>query len=333
MQLAKENRNDKASPAIEMRAVQYDGYGGPEVLATRSVPLPEMKPGHALVRVEATSINGADVHIRAGDLKLVSGRKFPRGAGFDFAGEVVARADDVTEVAVCDAVWGFLPDVKGPASGAAAEYAMAPVDSMSLRPRSVSAVDAVAIGSTGAAAIGVLRDSVELQPGERVLIRGGAGGVGTAAVQVAKMMGGHITATARAAHLDKVRELGADEVFDYGTTGPRDLGRFDVIVDPVGTELRAYRKLLDRGGRMAEMGAYSPLKILYMLASKIHGKRQVRLVQAPPTHARLKALAADVEAGRVVPVVDSVYPLDRIADAHRSVEAGGGFGKRVVTVG
>jgi NADPH:quinone reductase-like Zn-dependent oxidoreductase len=316
-----------------MRAAQYDAYGPPEVLHIRTVPVPRLRPGHVLVRVAASSINGADTAIRAGELKLVTGRSFPRGAGFDFAGTVAGAADDVAGLAVGDEVWGFVDGARhaGPA-GAAAEYVLAPAAGTARRPRTVSAVEAAALTGTGASAIGVLRDAVRLRPGERVLIRGANGGVGTAAVQVARALGGRVTALAGAPHLDRLRDLGAAEAFDYHATDPRELGRFDVIVDPVARNMRPYRRLLAPGGRMAAMAIGSPADVAYLLASRIYGRRRIRFTQSPPTTALLTALAGYVSDKAVTPVIDSVYPLDDIAAAHRSLETSGGFGKRVIQV-
>jgi NADPH:quinone reductase-like Zn-dependent oxidoreductase len=317
----------------EMRAAQYDSYGPPEVLRVRTVPVPRLLPGHVLVRVAASSINGADTAVRAGKLKLVSGRKFPRGAGFDFAGQVTEAAGDVTELAAGDDVWGFVDAVRKPGpSAAAAEYVVAPVKGTALRPLSVNAVEAAALSAVGASAIGVLRDAVRLRPGERVLVRGANGGVGTAAIQVARALGGRVTALASAPHLDRLRDLGAEEAFDYHATSPRDLGRFDVVVDPVSRGMRPYRRLLAPAGRMAAMAIGSPGDLAYLLASRVHGGRRVRFVQSPPTPELLTTLAGYVDSKSIIPVVDSVYPLDDIAAAHRSLEKSGGFGKRVIEI-
>jgi NADPH:quinone reductase-like Zn-dependent oxidoreductase len=317
----------------EMRAVQYDSYGPSEVLRIRTVPVPALRPGHVLVRVAASSVNGADITVRSGKLKLVTGRAFPRGAGFDFAGQVTGAAGDVTGLAAGDEVWGFLDGARqaGP-SGAAAEYVLAPAKSTALRPRTVSAVEAAALSGVGASALKVLRDGVQVQPGERVLVRGANGGVGTAAVQVARALGGRVTALAGPAHLDRLRDLGAERALDYHVTDPRDLGRFDVIVDPVSRNMRPYRRLLGPGGRMAAMTVASPGDVAYLLASVVHGSRRVRFIQAPPTAALLTDLAGYVDAKSVVPVIEAVYPLEEIAAAHRSLERGGGFGKRVIQV-
>jgi NADPH:quinone reductase-like Zn-dependent oxidoreductase len=317
----------------EMRAAQYDAYGPPEVLRVRMVSVPRVRPGHVMVRVAATSVNGADTAIRAGKLKLVSGRAFPRGAGFDFAGTVTEAAGDVTGLAAGDEVWGLVNAVRNPGpSVAAAEYVLAPADGTSLRPRMVSAVEAAAVSAVGASAIGILRDVVRLQPGERVLVRGANGGVGTVVVQIARALGGQVTALASAPHLDQLRDLGARQAYDYHVTSPGDLGRFDVILDPVSKNMAPYRKLLTETGRMAAMALGSPADLTYVLASSVHGSRRVRFVQSPATGPLLADLTGYVDATSVTPVIDSVYPLDDIAAAHRSLEKSGGFGKRVIQV-
>jgi NADPH:quinone reductase-like Zn-dependent oxidoreductase len=317
----------------EMRAAQYDAYGPPEVLRIRTIPVPPVNAGHVLVRVAAASVNAADSAVRAGKLKLVSGRSFPRGAGFDFAGTVTQAAGDVTGLAAGDEVWGFVNAVRNPGpSAGAAEYVLAPASGTALRPRTVSAAEAAAVGAVGASALGILRDVVRLQPGERVLIRGANGGVGTAAVQVARVLGGQVTALASAPHLDRLRDLGARQAYDYHVTSPRDLGQFDVILDPVSKGMRPYRRLLAPGGRMAAMALGSPADLAYLLASGVHGRRRVRFVQSPATGPLLADLARYVDDKSVVPVIEAVYPLDDIAAAHRSLEKSGGFGKRVIQI-
>jgi NADPH:quinone reductase-like Zn-dependent oxidoreductase len=317
----------------EMRAAQYDAYGPPEVLQVRTVPVPRLRPRHVLVRVAASSVNGADTAVRSGKLQLVTGRSFPRGAGFDFAGQVTEAAADVTSLAAGDEVWGFVNRTRNPGlSGAAAEYVLASAEGTALRPRTLSAVEAAALSGVGASAIGILRDHVRLRDGERVLVRGANGGVGTAAVQVARALGGRVTALASAPHLDRLRDLGAEQAFDYHATNPRDLGQFDVILDPVSKGMRPYRRLLAPRGRMAAMSIGSPADIAYLLASGVHGSQRVRFVQSPPTAALLTDLAGYVEAKAVTPVIEAVYPLDDIAAAHRSLEKSGGFGKRVIQI-
>lgn len=315
-----------------MLAAQYDTYGSPEVLKVRTVARPALLPNHVLVRVAASSINGADRMVRSGKAKLVGGRRFPRGTGFDLAGEVVGVGPDVDDFRPGDAVWGFYQSgMKGPL-GSAAQFALVPADGLARHPRTVDAVGGAALSGAGGAALIALRDAVSVQKGERVLIRGAGGGVGVAAVQIAAALGGRVTALVRANHIGKVREIGAEEAFDYRTVDPASLGRFDVILDPVGKNMRAYRPLLSPGGRMAALMIGGFGDAAYLLSSAIFGARRVRFVQAPPTGAVLRDLADIVDAGALKPVVDSVHPLEDIVTAHRAFDAGGTFGKRVVQI-
>jgi NADPH:quinone reductase-like Zn-dependent oxidoreductase len=180
-----------------------------------------------------------------------------------------------------------------------------------------------------------LRDIGRLQPGERLLVRGGSGGVGSVAVQFGRDMGAHVTALASASNLEFVRGLGAHQVFDYATTRPAELGAFDVILDTVGSELRAYRALLAPKGRMASIvpDPKHPLaSMLYTMLSRIHGGRRVRFFSDKPKTQLLADLAACVDSGAIRPIVDKVYPLSAIADAHAAMQSGGRRGKQIVRV-
>jgi NADPH:quinone reductase-like Zn-dependent oxidoreductase len=323
--------DDKTGGDGTMRAVQYDSYGPAEVLRVRTVPVPRVRPGTLLVRVAATSVNAADVAVRSGRLRLLSGRKFPRGTGFDFSGEVVEVGEGVTGFQVGDGVWGFLRDLRS-SLAAAAEYLVVPVTRVALRPTSLDDVAAAALSGAGGAALGVVRDGLRVRAGERVLVRGGAGGVGSAAVQLAHAAGARVAALVSAKHLDLVREIGADEAFDYRATDPRELGRFDVVIDTVSRDLRCYRPLLTRTGRMGTLNVESAGGAAYLVGSTVFGRRRVRFLQFPPDGRLLAALTDQVDAKAVRAVVDSVYPLDDIVGAHRSFEAGGGFGKYVIQV-
>jgi NADPH:quinone reductase-like Zn-dependent oxidoreductase len=314
----------------DMSTVQYDSYGPPEVLQVRTVPIPTIRPGHVLVRAMASSINGADISIRSGKFKLVSGSKFPRGAGFDFSGQIVEVGTGVSQYKVGDRVWGCISEVKGRSTATTAEYVLAKIEDIAIQPGSTSDVESAALSAAGGSALGVLRDSLNLRSGERVLIRGANGGVGVAAIQIARSMGGRVTALTRDTQMDLVRKLGAEQAFDYRTTNPSDLGQFDVIVDPVAKNVRAFRCLLAPGGRMAVVTIGSFADVAYTAASVIFGGRRVRFVAAPAKHKLLNDLAALVDSGAVLPVVDRVYPMGQIVLAHRAVEAGGVAGKCVV---
>ncbi|MFJ1610231.1 alcohol dehydrogenase catalytic domain-containing protein [Streptomyces sp. NPDC088253] len=167
--------------------------------------------------VEASSVNGHDVIVRSGELKMVSGRRFPIGVGLDFAGTVAATGAGVEGYRVGDRVWGMVHPRRRHSVAGAAEYVVVSAERIALAPADLSSVEAASLVVAGATALIALRDSVHLGEGERVLVRGAAGGVGTAAVQLAHAMGGHVTALARDCHAELLTELGTDEVLECGT--------------------------------------------------------------------------------------------------------------------
>lgn len=316
----------------QMKAALYDRYGGPDVLYEGAAPVPTPKPGEVLVRVHAASVNGIDLIVRAGTLKLLTGRTFPRRTGLDFAGEVAGLGARTSLFKVGDRVWGALPNGQ---TGSAAEYVCVLPEQLSLSPSGLDDVEAAALPVVGSTVITALRDIGRLKAGERLLIRGASGGVGSVAVQLGRSTGAHVTALASASNLEFVRGLGADRVFDYATTRPGELGTFDVILDTVGSELRPYRALLAPNGRMASIvpdPKHPIASMLYTMLSRIHGGRRVRFFSDKPNTQLLAALAAYVESGAIRPIVDKVYPLSAIADAHAAMQSGGRRGKQIVRV-
>ncbi|MFC6094238.1 NAD(P)-dependent alcohol dehydrogenase [Saccharothrix lopnurensis] len=307
-----------------MRAALYDRFGPPEVLHEGTVPEPAVPPGHVLVRVHGASVNGGEMLLRSGRLGPLLGRRFPKLVGVDFAGEVV-RGPGYEPGAL---VWGGLPRGR---FGAAAEYVAVHPRQLALAPAGLDPVRAAALPAVGTTAITALRDQARLRAGERLLVRGASGGVGSVAVQLGKAYGAHVTALASARNLDAVRDLGADEVVDYAAD-PAGLGRFDVVLDTYGGSPRAYRRLLAPGGRMVGIAFRSAGDLAYVLASAVFGSRRVRFFSGNPRHELFADLTALVERGAVRPVIEAVHPLSRIADAHRALEAGGGHGKHVIRV-
>jgi NADPH:quinone reductase-like Zn-dependent oxidoreductase len=311
-------------PSTSMRLATYDRYGPAEVLTVKTGPVPRPRAGEVLVRVRAVSVNGGEGAMRAGRLRPFSGNRFPKRVGVDFVGEVVEPGG--SGFAPGDLTWGAL----GRRMGSAAEYVAVPADRLDHLPAGLDPVQAAAL-PVGTTAITALRDVAALAPGERLLVRGATGGVGYIAVQLGKAMGAHVTGLASAANLDLAKDLGADETVDYRVPG--DLGRFDVVLDTVGTDLPVFRRLLTERGRMVTIAfdLDRPLRsVSYIAANAVRRKRWIRAFSGNPRTPLFAELGRWVTTGAIRPVVDRVFPLADIAAAHRTLEQGGVRGKIVV---
>ncbi|MRG60726.1 zinc-binding dehydrogenase [Agromyces sp. CFH 90414] len=314
-----------------MRAAVFDRYGPPEVLRIAMVPKPRPAAGEVLVRVLTTSLNGGEVEARAGRLSAVLGQNFPMRTGVDLVGEIVEVAGDVRDVQVGQVVWATSESPPG----TAAEYVAVRRGRLSLSPTTLTAAQAVTMPVGATTALTALRDKVAIKAGERLLVRGATGGVGSFAVQIGNLQGAHVTALARAEALETARALGADEAIDCRSTPLSALGRFDVILDTAGTDLRAQRRLLNTGGRMVTITIDMNRRLAslaYLLGSTIHGSRRVRIFRGDPDTELMTEVAMLADRSVLRPIVNEVYPLDRIADAHRSLEAGGVIGKHVIEI-
>jgi NADPH:quinone reductase-like Zn-dependent oxidoreductase len=314
-----------------MKAAQIFSYGVPDVLRINDVDRPQPGPGQVLVSVGATSVNGHDALVRSGAMKIVSGRRFPIGLGLDFAGVIEATGPGVTGRQVGDLVWGTVHPREKHAIAGAAECVVVPAERVGAVPAGLTPVEAAALIVPGITALAALRVATRLVAGESVLVRGAAGGVGTAVVQLASAFGGRVTALARARQASALLEFGAERVLDYGETRAAELDPYDVIIDTVGTDLGSYRRRLTSTGRMVTVGL-SGSAIASIAASTVYGPRRIRAFSANPLHPQLDELAEQVKAGTIRAVVNEVHPLAEIAGAHRAFERGGVLGRQVVEV-
>jgi len=318
-----------------MRAVQFDRFGGSEVLEVRTVPVPSPSGGEVLVRVHASGLNVKDPIVRGGAFRLLHrGAGFPHGTGFDFAGEIAAIGEGVTDLAVGQPVWGFLDGAKG---GAAAEYVVVRGDWLAAKPESLDWVTAAALPLVATTALQALRDRARLRAGEHVLIKGASGGVGTATIQVAKALGAHVTALASRDSLAVARALGADVAVDHRRTHPRELGRrFDVFIDAAGeSPLSTFRKALAPRARWVtvapDLRIYVLAPITWIVAPLI-GAPRLDFVAVRPKRADLEEVGRLADRGLLRMPVTATYHLEDIRAAHDAVAGRHGRGKRVVIV-
>ena len=311
-----------------MRAIQHQEFGPPEVLRGVTVPVPEPGKGQVLVRVHGSSLNAADSGVRSGSLKLMAGRKFPKGTGVDGAGDVAAVGEGVNDLSVGDKVWGYLGGFPR-ATGTAAEYAVFKRDGLSLAPDSIDLISAAALPAVGLTALQALR-ALNVSSGDRLLIIGASGGVGSTALQLGVALGAKVSAVCGASSADLCRSLGADEVIDYATADLSQLPvHYDVILDCHGSRLNEYRRLLVRGGKFGSITLKGMAKIPAWLITP--GPR-MRPIAVKLSSADLQTLASYVDSGKLKPVIENEYPLQEIVTAHQALDSGHARGKRVLRV-
>jgi NADPH:quinone reductase len=314
-----------------MRAVVYERFGGPEVLELRDWPTPEPGPDQVLVRVHAAGVNPTDAQSRADG--AWAGIELPMVPGYDFSGVVEALGDEVVDCAVGDEVFGGLP-VRFTRSGSYAEYLAVPADIVAPKPERLSHVEAAAVTIAGCTGYECVR-RVRLERGEWLLVLGAGGGVGSVAVQFAAGLGARVLAVASARHHELLAELGAEASIDYTAEDVAEAvpritgGEVDAIVDFVGEgALAASLPLLRERGRAAEIvDLDGDIEPLIDHNQELHG-----VLFNPANPEPLRAVAAELEAGRVRPVVSEVLPLEDAAEAHRLLESGHRQGKLVLSV-
>ena len=318
-----------------MKAFVRDRFGSPDVLRLAEVPVPELGDEQVLVRVRASAINAHDWHMLRGKpyiARLSEGVRRPKAAivGLDVAGTVEAVGASVTQLHAGDRVFGSR-------FGAFAEFVAG--KNMVHIPEGVAFETAAAVPTAGQTALQGLRDHGALRLGERVLVNGAGGGVGTFAVQIARALGAEVTAVTRAANVELVRGLGAAEVIDHGAVDfTRGSARYDLVLDAGGNHsLRALRRVLSSTGRIVLVAPahgqwIGPLARMAAAAlSKRYGDGRVRGFLAEVRRDDLTELGRMLADGSLRPVIDRTFPFERIPEAIRHVEEGNARGKVVIT--
>ena len=321
-----------------MRAIVQDKYGSFEVLGLREIDRPVAKDHEVLIRVHAAALHVGDCFSVRGApfaMRLVTGLLRPKYGvpGFDVAGHVEAVGAHVKQ---------FKPgaEVFGASNGTCAEYVLAAEGKLALKPANLSFEEAAATPTSALAALHALRDVAKVQPGQRVLINGASGGVGTFAVQIAKALGAHVTGVCSARNVGLVRSLGADHVIDYTREDFTEGGRrYDLIFDNVeNRSLSDCRRALSPDGTLilnsgtGAKGLAFLLRLVKPLALSPFVRQNLRRYLSVPNHDDLVFLKELVESGRLTPAIDRTYPLRETATALGYVEGGHARGKVVVTV-
>lgn len=310
-----------------MRAAQINEYGGKEVLKTvADAPIPSAGPGQVLVEVHAAAVNPFDIKVREGYMKDMVPLQLPATLGGDLAGVISDIGQGESGFNVGDEVFGQANAVSG--SGSYAELSPVKAESLALKPKSVDFVTAAGLPLAGVSAIQALMDHVNLQKGQKILIHGGAGGIGSFAVQVAKHLGAYVAATATAADADYVKGLGADEVIDYTSQAFENIvSNMDAVFDTVGgeTTVRSYG-VLKPGGTLVSMVSTPDNDLMQKYSvNAIHQSTKV-------TNERLQKLAELVEQGSLTVTIDKVFPLDEAGEALAYLQSGSHKGKVVIRI-
>jgi NADPH:quinone reductase-like Zn-dependent oxidoreductase len=324
------NSNEKTA----MKAIVQNKYGSPDVLELKEVDKPVVKDDDVLVRVHAAALHAGDYFTMRGvpvGVRMVVGLLKPRRnyvPGFDVAGHVEAVGKNVTR---------FQPDdeVFGACNGTCAEYACAAEDKFVLKPANLTLEQAAAVPTSALAALRGLRDAGKVQPGQKVLINGASGGVGTFAVQIAKSFGAEVTGVCSTRNVDMVRSIGADHVIDYTQEDFTQSGqRYDLILDNVANHSFSdcRHALTPQGTLIPNSGHAGMGYVVKALVLSLFVRQQGRPFVAIPKNEDLVVLKELIESGKVTPVIDRTYPLSEVPEAMRYLEKVHARGKVVITV-
>jgi len=322
-----------------MKAIVYYAYGSPDVLKREEIEKPVPGDEEVLLRVCAASVNPLDWHYMRGTpyfLRILTGLRKPKVTrlGLDVSGEVEAVGRNVTQFKPGDQVFGTC-------SGAFAEYAVTSQSALVMKPDNVTFEQAASVPVAAFTALQGLRDKGQIQPGQKVLMNGAAGGVGTFAVQIAKSMGAEVTGVCSTRNLDMVRSIGADRVIDYSQQDFTKSGqRYDLVFDCIGNHsLWACRRVLNPKGIYIGVGGPSGRWMIGPLARGITARllscfvsQKLVMLLAKSSQPDLTILHELMEAGKVIPVIVKRYRLSEVAEAVRYLEGGHAQGKAVIMV-
>lgn len=315
-----------------MKAIVYEEFGPPDVFELKEVEKPAPKNDELLVKVHATSVNALDMIFRSGTTllfgmtKLMAGFRKPKCKilGFDVSGEVESVGKSVKKFQKGDLIYGAL---KKP--GAYAEYCCVPEAYAAIKPSNMTHEGSACVPDTACTALHALRDKASIQDGQRVLIYGASGGVGSYAVQIARLYTSEVTAVCSTSKASTARSLGAKNVIDYTKEDfTKNAQTYDVIFDAVGRKKTSYSKCKNS---LSKNGIFVTTDLQAVFFRRMWNRR-VKSFLAPVTTEKLDFLRDSIEAGKIKSIIDKTYPLSQIADAHKHYEEGHPKGKIAITV-
>jgi NADPH:quinone reductase-like Zn-dependent oxidoreductase len=313
-----------------MKAIIINQYGSPKVLEFRELERPFLKPNQLLVQVYNSSINPVDWKIRKGSLWFFSGWNFPRLLGADFAGKVEAVGQRVTRFKPGDEIYGFVNPLIG---GTYAEYVAVPDSCVEIKPNNMTFKEAAVVPLAGVTALQSLLDLGNLQPGQRVLVNGASGGVGTFAIQIAKAMLANVTGVCSPKNLEFIKRLGANNVIDYTKEDfTQQAIKYDIVFDAVGKKsFSECRKILKPQG--IYISTLPTVRNLWCIwQTFFFSNQKAKLVVVQPNFHSLQLLRQLIEADKVSCVIDRIYPLQQVAEAHVYSETERAVGKIALVV-
>src|SRR5271169_978854 len=322
-----------------MKAAVYKRYGPPDVVQITDVEKPVPKDNEVLIKVRAVSLNPLDWHFMRGTpyaVRVIAGLRKPKfpGLGVDVAGQVDALGGRVSQFKLGDEVFGSC-------KGAFAEYVCASESALVMKPGNVTFEQAASVPVAAYTALQGLRDKGHIQAGQKVLVNGAAGGVGTFAVQIAKSFGAEVTGVSSTRNLDMVRSIGADRVIDYTQEDfTKSAQRYDLFFDCVGNHsLLASRSVLNPKGIYVGAGGTTDnwmirplLGAISSLVLSLFGSQKLLMVLAKPSKQDLNFMREHMESGKITPVIDRLYNLNEVPEAIRYLEIGHARGKIIITL-
>lgn len=311
-----------------MKAAQFNSYGSPDVIEINpNANKPAVKSGQILVEVHAAGINPIESAIRNGNVQQMLKLDFPANTGGDFSGVILEVGANVPEFNVGAEVYGIASQFKG-GSGAAAEFASANASNVGFKPKSVDHTQAAALPLVGTSALQAIEEHIKLQSGQKILIQGGAGGIGSLAVQLAKSLGAFVAATAATDDVGFVKSLGADEVIDYKSQDfTKVIKDYDAVFDTVGGETtNKSLEVLKKGGILVTMSGQPDEE----KAKELEVTVIKQMTQG--TTEQLNKLAELVDKGTIKPQVTQTFPLDQTKEAYTLMETKHPKGKIVISV-